>query len=72
MRRTVDQWLTPGGVNLVNLERNYVHGFVAGPLGARGLDITTRIREKQPSPTLELEPEPVDAATSIWTGRWKS
>lgn len=72
VRRTVDQWLTPGGVNLVNLERNYVHGFVAGPLGARGLDITTRIREKQPSPTLELEPEPVDAATSIWTGRWKS
>ncbi len=71
VRRTVDQWLTPGGINLVNLERNYVHGFVAGPRGARGIDITTRIRGKVPSPTLELDPEPVDAAASIWSGRWK-
>ncbi len=72
VRRTVDQWLTPGGVNLVNLERNYMHGFTAGPRGARGLDITTRIREKRPSPTLELAGDPVDAASSIWEARWKT
>jgi len=72
VRRTVDQWLSPGGTNLVNLERNYMHGFTAGAKGARGLDITTIIREKRPSPTLEITSEPIDAAASIWTARWKA
>lgn len=71
VRRTVEQFLTPGAVNLVNLERNYVHGFLAGPRGARGLDITTRIREKRPTPTLEIDREPFDAEASIWAARWK-
>ncbi len=51
---TVDQVLRRGDVNVVNLERHYVHGFVAGSRGARGLDITTRIREKQKTPVLVL------------------
>lgn len=46
VRQTVDQLLGPGSVNLVSLERNYIHGFVAGPNGARGLDITTRLKPK--------------------------
>lgn len=46
VRQTVDQLLGPGSVNLVSLERNYIHGFVAGTDGARGLDITTRIKPK--------------------------
>ncbi len=57
VRRTLDQWLTPGGTNLVSLERNYIHGFRAGRDGARGLDITTRIAEKRPTPYLELGAE---------------
>lgn len=72
VRRTVDQWLTPGATNLVNLGRNYMHGFVAGPRGARGLDITTRIREKTPNRSLEVAQDPVDAALSIWDARWKA
>lgn len=72
VRRTVDQWLKPGGTNLVNLERNYMHGFVAGPSGARGLDITTRLFERRPSPTLELVGDPIDADGSIWRATWKS
>jgi len=52
VRRTREQWLTRGGVNLVNLERDYIHGIEAGSRGARGLDITTRIKAKEPTPYL--------------------
>jgi len=52
VRRTQDQVLTRGNVNLVNLEHGYVHGFVAGPEGARGLDLTTRIRPRRETPAL--------------------
>lgn len=54
LRQTVDQFLTPGDINLVNLERNYIHGFTTASEGARGLDITTKLREKQPTPYLRL------------------
>lgn len=72
VRRTVDQWLTPGATNIVNLDRNYMHGFVAGPRGGRGLDITTRIRERTPNLSLVVGEGPVDAELSIWDARWKS
>jgi hypothetical protein len=54
VRRTLQQDLTPGAINLVNLDRNYIHGFRAGSQGARGLDITTRVLDKRPTPWLEL------------------
>lgn len=66
VRRTVRQTLKPGEVNLVNLERNYMHGFRTGAEGARGLDITTRIRERQDSPVLIVTDE--EAART--EGRW--
>jgi hypothetical protein len=69
--RTNDQLLTPGDVNLVNLEHGYVHGFTAGPSGARGLDITTIIRAKRPTPTLVVRSEPVDAARALFEAHWK-
>jgi hypothetical protein len=71
VRRSGDQVLLPGGFNLVNLEHGYVHGFTAGPAGARGLDITTRIREKRPSPTLVVEPKALDEERAIFEGRWR-
>ena len=68
-RRTLSQWLTPGGTNLVNLERNYVHGFRAGSLGARGLDITTRLLERRSTPHLALgAPSAVDP--DVFEARW--
>lgn len=72
LRRTNDQILGPGRTNLVSLEHGYVHGFTAGPLGARGLDLTTKIREKGPFPWLEVGETPVDAARGIFEGRWVS
>lgn len=71
VRLTVDQLLGPGDVNLVNLDRNYVHGFEAGAEEARGLDITTRIRPKRPSPVLALQGGPVDPAARIYEARWE-
>jgi len=68
--RTVDQILQPGSINVVNLERNYVHGFVAGPRGGRGLDITTRVRDKQPIPYLDVRAKPVDEALGIFEASW--
>jgi len=70
-RRTLTQWLTPGGVNLVNLDRNYMHGFVAGPNGARGLDITTKIREKRSTPNFELV-RVLDASADTFEARWRT
>jgi hypothetical protein len=52
IRRTRLQQLTPGGINLVSLERDYVHGIAAGREGARGLDITSRIKPREPTPYL--------------------
>lgn len=54
VRRTQAQLLTPGRVNLVNLERDYIHGIAAGPQGARGLDITTRLVPRAPTPYLMI------------------
>jgi len=71
VRRTCDQVLLPGDLNLVSLEHGYVHGFTAGPEGARGLDLTTRIRERRPTPNLVLEGEPVDEARALFRGRWR-
>jgi predicted metal-dependent enzyme (double-stranded beta helix superfamily) len=72
VRRTCDQFVERGGTNLVSLERNYVHGFVGGASGARGLDVTTRLLSKRASPVLVVEPEPVDAAAGIHSARWTS
>jgi hypothetical protein len=70
VRRTNDQALTRGALNLVNLEHGYVHGFTAGPGGARGLDITTRIKPKRATPTLEVG-KPVDAARALFEAQWR-
>ena len=69
VRRTREQWLTRGGVNLVNLERDYIHGITAGPNGARGLDITTRIKPKQPAPYLIFATKS-DEGSSVRQAKW--
>jgi len=71
VRKIHEQILRPGEINLVPLSHGYVHGFVAGPAGARGLDITTRIREKRPTPSLEVSPNAIDAARGLYEGTWR-
>lgn len=70
-KRTVRQALVRGSVNLVSLDRNYVHGTIAGPQGGRGLDITTRIKPRRPDvPYLRLEGKRSDGEDrfdAVWT-----
>jgi hypothetical protein len=63
VRQTVDQLLGPGSINLVSLHRNYIHGFVAGPNGARGLDITTRLKPRPEHSTPYLDVAMADTAS---------
>ncbi len=55
----------------VRVDRNYIHGTVAGPTGGRGLDITTRIKARRPGvPYLRLErrrPGPAGEFDAVWT-----
>jgi len=68
--RVQEQMLRPGDINLVSLERHYVHGFLAGTGGASGLDITTRIVPRKKSPTLVVG-EAVDADARTFRARWQ-
>lgn len=70
-RKTQSQILTPGQVNLVNLESGYVHGFQAGARGGRGLDITTRIKERrETTPYLKLGNKPVEIEPGVYEAGW--
>ena len=72
VRQTVDQLLGPGDVNLVSLDRNYLHGFVAGPDGARGVDITTRLKPRPDhgTPFLDIGTKPLDEFLRTYEASW--
>lgn len=72
VRQTVDQLLERGSMNLVSLEKNYIHGFVAGPDGARGLDITTPLkpRPSHNTPYLSIGKTPVDEFPNTYEASW--
>ena len=73
VRKTQSQILTPGQVNLVNLESGYVHGFQAGARGGRGLDITTRIKERRDTtPYLSLSKKPVEIEPGVYEASWST
>ncbi len=71
-QQTVDQLLSPGSVNLVSLERNYIHEVTAGPDGARGLDITTPLkpRPEHGTPYLLMGKMPADNFERIFEASW--
>ncbi len=73
VKRTIDQLFRPGSMNLVSLERNYIHGFVAGKNGARGLDITTPLKPKpaHPTPYLTIGDRPVDELAGTYEAAWE-
>jgi len=72
VRQTVQQLLGPGAVNLVSLHRNYIHEIVAGPDGARGLDITTPLLERPDhgTPYLSMGEAPTDDLARIFDASW--
>ena len=70
MRQTHSQVLTHGEVNLVNLERDYIHGFQSSARGGRGLDITTRIKPKRETPFLNMSKTPIEIEQGIYEASW--
>lgn len=72
VRQTVDQLLGRGSMNLVSLEKNYIHGFVAGPDGARGLDITTPLKPRPAhgTPYLSIGKTKVDEFLNTYEASW--
>lgn len=73
VQKTVDQQLSRGKVNLVSLDKNYIHGFKAGPDGAHGIDITTRIKPKPEhgTPYLDVKDMPIDDVRQIYDAEWQ-
>ena len=73
VQRTRQDVMMPGFLNLVSLHRNYIHGMQAGREGARGLDITTRLRPKPNygTPYLQTHRKPVDESAAIFEARWQ-
>ncbi len=74
VRKTVDQQLTAGNINLVSLDRNNIHGFIAGPDGAHGLDITTRLkpRPEYGTPYLGVRTDAEDDIRQIYEAEWQT
>jgi|TARA_R110002073_G_scaffold26638_1_gene87156 hypothetical protein len=70
VKKIVDQLLTPGSANLVSLDM--IHGFQAGPDGARGLDITTRLKPKpeRSTPFLSIAETPADESMGTYDASW--
>ncbi len=73
VRQTVDQLLVRGSINLVSLEKSYIHGFVAGPDGARGLDITTPLKPRPAhnTPYLSIGKTPIDEFLNTYEASWE-
>jgi hypothetical protein len=73
VRQTVEQLLEGGSVNLVSLERSYIHGFVAGPDGASGLDITTPLKPRPAhnTPYLSIGNSAVDEFANTFEATWE-
>lgn len=71
VQRTTEQVLRAREINLVPLAHGYCHGFVAGREGARGLDITTRIKPKRTAPSLEVADEPLNELGTEYEARWR-
>lgn len=73
VRRTVEQLLGAGSVNLVSLHRNYIHELTAGPDGARGLDITTPLKPRPDhgTPYLSIGKSPTDEFQRIYEASWE-
>lgn len=71
VQRTGRVILKPGQTAAVNLDHGYIHGFKAGPNGAAGLDLTTRLKPKpdHSTPYLRLgkpNPQGFDRYQAAW------
>ena len=74
VRELREQLLLPGSINLIGNPRANIHGFRAGPNGARGIDITTgnRPKNRHDDSLLEIADRPRDAQLGLFEAVWRN
>jgi hypothetical protein len=71
MRETRSQIITAGRISTLSATRDNIHYFVAGPGGARGIDITTSYGGDGSFSFIDFPADqPVDPRQRIYEGRW--
>jgi len=70
IRQTRDDLILPGRFSSLGSTRENVHEVVAGPQGAKLLDVFTYLAPGARSYFMDVDPEPVDAERQIFEAAW--
>ncbi len=68
--QTHDEIMSRGRVNTLTPSRDNIHGFEAGPEGARGIDITSLHGQQRPFSFIKIDPTPKDRSKGVYRGVW--
>lgn len=71
VRETHNEVIAQGRINTLSAKRDNIHTFQAGPLGARGIDISTYHGPDAGFSFLDIEAKPKDAEARIFEAMWK-
>lgn len=71
IQQTRDDLILPGRFSTLGSTRENVHDVVAGPDGAKLLDVFTYLEPGARSYSMAVDPEPRDAARGIYEASWK-
>jgi len=71
LRETADCLILPGRISSLGRRRDNIHDLVAGPDGARVLDVFTFFEPGATSHYLDVEAKPRDAERRIYDAAWK-
>jgi hypothetical protein len=69
-RQTRDDLILPGRFSTLGTLRDNVHEVVAGPGGAKLLDVFTYLEKDSRSYSMDVDPTPVDAERGIYEASW--
>lgn len=70
IRQTRDDLILPGGCSTLGTVRDNVHEVVAGPSGAKVLDVFTYLTNDARSYSMNVDPTPVDVERGIFEASW--
>lgn len=70
IRQTRDDLILPGRFSTLGTVRDNVHEVVAGPGGAKLLDVFTYLEKDSRSYSMDVDPTPVDAERGIYEASW--
>ncbi len=71
VRETNNQILSEGRINTLSMKRDNIHMFEVGPMGARGIDITTPHSKYTGFSFIDIQKKAIDAKKMIFEANWK-